>query len=95
MTGALPLIHTKCCVFKVHGDYLDTRIRNSPAELQRYPQEFNQLLDRIFDEFGLIVCGWSAEWDSGLRDAILRCFVPTLQLHIGRYGETLAMKPGN
>ena len=72
MTGALPLIHTKCCVFKVHGDYLDTRIRNSPAELQRYPQEFNQLLDRIFDEFGLIVCGWSAEWDSGLRDAILR-----------------------
>ena len=72
VTGALPLIHTKCCVFKVHGDYLDTRIRNSPAELQRYPQEFNQLLDRIFDEFGLIVCGWSAEWDSGLRDAILR-----------------------
>ena len=30
--GALPLIHTQCCVFKVHGDYLDTRIRNTPAE---------------------------------------------------------------
>ncbi len=70
--GALPLIHTQCCVFKVHGDYLDTRIRNTPAELNQYPSEFNQLLDRIFDEFGLIVCGWSAEWDGALRKAINR-----------------------
>ena len=70
--GALPLIHTQCCVFKVHGDYLDTRIRNTPAELDRYPPEFDQLLDRIFDEFGLIVCGWSAEWDEALRSALNR-----------------------
>ena len=72
VTGALPLIHNQCCVFKVHGDYLDTRISNSPTELKDYPPEFNQLLDRIFDEFGLIVCGWSAEWDNGLREAIFR-----------------------
>ncbi len=70
--GALPLIHTQCCVFKVHGDYVDTRIRNTPAELDSYPSEFDQLLDRIFDEFGLIVCGWSAEWDGALRKAIYR-----------------------
>ena len=70
--GALPLIHTRCCVFKVHGDYLDTRIRNTPRELEKYPEEFNQLLDRIFDEFGLVVCGWSATWDDALRDAIHR-----------------------
>ena len=70
--GALPLIHTKCCVFKVHGDYMDTRIRNSSEELDNYPNEFVQLLDQIFDEFGFIVCGWSAEWDSGLRNAISR-----------------------
>ena len=70
--GALPLIHTQCCVFKVHGDYLDIRIRNTPTELDRYPPEFDQLLDRIFDEFGLIVCGWSAEWDGALRNAIYR-----------------------
>ena len=30
------------------------------------------MLDRIFDEFGLIVCGWSADWDEALRKAILR-----------------------
>ena len=70
--GALPLIHTQCCVFKVHGDYLDTRIRNTPAELDQYPPEFDQLLGRIFDEFGLIVCGWSAEWDVALRKTIYR-----------------------
>lgn len=28
-TGAMPLIHQECCVFKVHGDYMDTRIRNT------------------------------------------------------------------
>jgi len=70
--GALPLIHTQCCLFKVHGDYLDTRILNTPEELSAYPAEFEQLLDRIFDEFGLIVCGWSADWDEALRRAITR-----------------------
>jgi len=70
--GAMPLIHTRCCLFKVHGDYLDTRIRNTHIELESYPSEFNVLLDRILDEFGLIACGWSAEWDPALRNAIER-----------------------
>ena len=70
--GALPLIHTQCCIFKVNGDYLDSRIRNTPGELEQYPREFDDLLDRIFDEFGLIVCGWSAEWDEALRNALYR-----------------------
>ena len=67
-----PLVHTKCCVFKVHGDYLDPNIRNTSAELADYPSEFDRLLDRIFDEFGLVVCGWSGEWDNALRSAIYR-----------------------
>ncbi|MDP3673311.1 MAG: SIR2 family protein [Telluria sp.] len=70
--GSLPLIHTQCCLFKVHGDYLDTRILNTPEELSAYPTEFDSLLDRIFDEFGLIVCGWSADWDEALRRAMTR-----------------------
>jgi hypothetical protein len=57
----------------VHGDYLDTRIKNTPAELEQYDERLNRLLDRVFDEFGLIVCGWSAEWDTALRAAINRC----------------------
>ena len=70
--GATPIIHAACTVIKLHGDYQDTRILNTPDELQEYPEEYNRLLDRIFDEFGLIVCGWSAEWDTALRDAIYR-----------------------
>ena len=71
--GALPLIHTRCCVIKLHGDYKDTRIRNTSTELQSYPPKVNVLLDRVLDEFGLIVCGWSADWDKALRDGIYRC----------------------
>ena len=72
VNGAIPLIHTQCCIFKIHGDYLDPCIRNTRAELNQYPAEFDDLLDRIFDEFGLIVCGWSGEWDDALREAIFR-----------------------
>ena len=72
VTGAVPLIHTACSLFKVNGDYLDTRIRNTPTELTEYPSQFDSLLDRIFDEFGLVVCGWSAEWDVALRSALAR-----------------------
>jgi len=60
-------------VIKLHGDYLDTRIKNSPKELEKYSQPLNKLLDRIFHEYGLVVCGWSAEWDTTLREALKRC----------------------
>ena len=70
--GALPLVHTRCCVVKLHGDYLDPRIQNTQAELDSYPPKVSSLLDRVFDEFGLIVCGWSATWDGALREALHR-----------------------
>ena len=70
--GAVPIVHATCTVLKLHGDYFDTRILNTPQELEKYPEEYNRLLDGIFDEFGLIVCGWSAEWDTALRSAIYR-----------------------
>ena len=46
--------------------------RNTPEELATYPKEMDELLDRILDEFGIIVCGWSAEWDEALRNALSR-----------------------
>jgi hypothetical protein len=72
IAGAMPLVHTACTVIKVHGDYLDTRILNTPEELATYPEAFNRLLDRVFDEFGLVVSGWSADWDEALRASIIR-----------------------
>ena len=70
--GASPVVHNTCTIVKVNGDYLDPRIKNSEAELASYDPRIDALLDRIFDEYGLVVCGWSAEWDSGLRTAIER-----------------------
>jgi hypothetical protein len=70
--GAAPLEHARCAVIKVHGDYLDLRTRNTSTELEAYDERLDRLLDRIFDAFGLIVCGWSAEWDRALCKAIAR-----------------------
>src|SRR5262249_20771903 len=71
--GAIPLAHNPCTVVKLHGDYLDTRIKNTPDELATYEHAINQLLDRVLDEYGLIVCGWSGDWDTALRAALERC----------------------
>jgi hypothetical protein len=71
--SALPIVHSNCTILKVNGDYLDPRIRNTYSELETYDDATNSLLDRIFDEFGLIVCGWSAEWDTALRRSLERC----------------------
>lgn len=72
LKGAEPAVHTACYLVKLHGDYKDARILNTDAELSRYPPEYDDLLDRIFDEHGLIVCGWSGEWDEALHRAFMR-----------------------
>ena len=71
--GAMPIIHSQCTIIKVHGDYLDTRIMNTKSELESYSEKMNSLLDRVFDDFGLITCGWSGDWDLALRSCIERC----------------------
>lgn len=70
--GALPLVHQRCCIVKLHGDYLDPRIKNTESELAQYAPHTERFLDRILDEFGLIVCGWSGQSDAALYAAIER-----------------------
>ena len=72
LEGAEPLTHTRCHLVKLHGDYKDARIRNTDTELAEYPPELDAHLDRILDEHGLIICGWSGEWDDALYSAIMR-----------------------
>lgn len=72
LLGAMPYTHSRCVIVKLHGDYLDTRIRNTPDELAHYGDEMNRYLDRVIDDFGLIICGWSGVWDVALRDAMFR-----------------------
>lgn len=72
LSGALPLVHSRCTIIKVHGDYLDARILNTEAELDAYPPALDAYLDQVFDQFGLLVVGWSADWDYALRKALMR-----------------------
>ncbi len=72
VTGLTPLAHSPATVLKVHGDYADLVMRNTVEELDSYPSEWDEVLDRVFDDYGLIVCGWSAEWDRALVSAIKR-----------------------
>jgi hypothetical protein len=72
--GAVPYIHVRdsCTIVKVHGDYVDSRIRNTPEELGNYSELMNEYLNSIFDNFGLIICGWSGEYDNALVAALNR-----------------------
>jgi len=70
--GMMPIPHVDCLLVKANGDYLDTRLKNTPSELEKYDESTNALLDRIFEEYGLIICGWSGEWDLALANAIRR-----------------------
>jgi hypothetical protein len=71
--GMMPLHLSPATVIKLHGDYLDTRILNTPEELASYPSPLKRLLERVLDEYGLLVVGWSAAWDDALRAAITAC----------------------
>ena len=88
--GMQPLAHSQglCQVIKLHGDYKDNRILNTEEELERYDERINRLLDRIFDEFGIVVCGWSADWDMALRKAIHRCATRRFGWYWTHRGET-------
>ncbi|MBG9820243.1 SIR2 family protein [Bacillus safensis] len=68
--GMKPLAHADCTILKIHGDYRDTRFKNITDELESYSTNLSVLLQHIFDDYGLIVSGWSAEWDTALRDTI-------------------------
>ena len=68
--GMEPLAHARCTVIKLHGDYARIDQLNTIEELSQYPDELQTLLDRVLDEYGLIISGWSGEWDSALVSAI-------------------------
>jgi hypothetical protein len=68
--GMTPLMHNDCTVIKLHGDYGDLVTRNTADELGGYEPPMAALLERVLDEHGLIICGWSAEHDAALVNAI-------------------------
>jgi hypothetical protein len=87
VAAATPLAHSKVTLVKLHGDYLDLEQRNTVDELSTYPEEYEALLDRIFDEYGLIVSGWSADWDHALVAALERRATRRYPIFWGAYSE--------
>lgn len=68
---ATPIVHgNNITIVKINGDYIDCRFRNTTEELDDYPEQMKNYVRRIFEDFGLITCGWSAVWDKGLIDII-------------------------
>jgi hypothetical protein len=66
----MPLIHAPATVIKLHGDYRMLGSRNTVEELANYPPEWKALLARIFEEYGLVTIGWSADYDTALVSAL-------------------------
>ncbi|KAB1661669.1 hypothetical protein F8O07_07125 [Pseudoclavibacter sp. CFCC 13796] len=78
-TTALPLSRGRVTVLKVNGDYADDTVRNTVGELKaEYPEHLSQVISQAFNDFGVIICGWSADWDIELRKL--------LESGCGRYG---------
>lgn len=66
-----PLVHSKIpTIIKINGDYIDCQFRNTTEELDEYPEQMKLYLHRIFEDYGLVTCGWSGEWDKGLIEII-------------------------
>ncbi len=70
IVGATPPRHHRATIIKLHGDYADLDKRNTVDELQTYSPEFEGLLRTVLDEYGLLVSGWSADWDLALVSAL-------------------------
>jgi hypothetical protein len=68
--GMEPLAHARCTVIKLHGDYARIDQLNTVEELSQYSAELKALLDRVLDEYGLVINGWSGDWDHALVAAI-------------------------
>lgn len=71
--GAEPLQHQDAVVVKVNGDYKETNLKNLNSELESYSDPMQQIINRVFDEYGLIVCGWSGKYDTRLRESLQEC----------------------
>lgn len=69
--GTAPPLHAApCIVIKVNGDRMSPNLKNTLAELTTYEPDLAALLVRVFSDYGLIVCGWSADWDPALRGLV-------------------------
>lgn len=69
--GLGPLHLVQHCIIHLHGDYLNAAsMRNTTAELAGYSRQMKALVRRVVTDYGLLVAGWSVEYDPALREAV-------------------------
>lgn len=56
----------QCHIVKTNGNYPSTDLKLTPDDLASYDKNLADYLDRIFSEYGLVICGWSGNHDAGL-----------------------------
>lgn len=90
---ATPLVHCKIpTIIKINGDYIDCQFRNTSEELDEYPPIMHKYLERIFEDYGLITCGWSGDWDKGLIKIMTEAPISrysSFYASVGKASETL------
>lgn len=89
----MPITYNRITVIKANGDYLSPDFKNTVEELNTYDEALDQLLDRVFSEYNVVICGWSADWDKALRNALVRShsnLFSTYWLQKGTLGEEAA-----
>jgi len=62
----MSVIPDKCRIIKVNGDFTSKELKITPKDMSSYNDNMSDYLHRIFGEYGLIVCGWSSEYDTGM-----------------------------
>ncbi len=83
-----PIIHSKTItVIKINGDYIGCNFRNTTEELSDYPESMKNYVRQTLDDYGLITCGWSAEWDKGLINIINSLSSPRYNSFFTTLGE--------
>ncbi len=86
---ATPLAHCQIpTIVKINGDYIDCQFRNTSEELDEYPPKMQKFLERIFEDYGIITCGWSGEWDKGLIDIMLEAPISRYNSFFATVGTT-------
>jgi len=93
--GAPAFQHADAVVFKLHGDYLDPdSMLVTEDELARYDPRISSRLQRVLEDYGLLVCGWSGDWDPALRDAIAGSNARRYPLYLTSVGPPSAAAAG-
>lgn len=88
ISHATPIVHSRIpTIIKINGDYIDCKFRNTTEELDEYPEQMKLYLSRIFEDYGLITCGWSGDWDKGLIGIINETSRPRYNSFFASVGE--------